>query len=33
MTAVSSRHAVERFVCKVLALHAAKKITTPKAAT
>ena len=30
MTAVSARHAGERFVCNVLALHAAKKITAPK---
>jgi hypothetical protein len=33
MTAVSARHAGERFVCNVLALHAVKKITAPKAAT
>lgn len=31
LTAVSARHAGERFVCNVLALHAAKKITAPKA--
>jgi hypothetical protein len=30
LTAVSARHAGERFVCNVLALHAAKKITVPK---
>ncbi|MGP8165854.1 MAG: hypothetical protein ACLQAR_10045 [Steroidobacteraceae bacterium] len=33
LTAVSARHAGERFVCNVLALHAAKKITAPKPAT
>lgn len=32
LAAVSARHAGERFVCNVLALHAAKKITAPKAA-
>lgn len=32
LTALSARHAGERFVCNVLALHAAKKITAPKAA-
>lgn len=31
LTAVSARHAGERFVSNVLALHAAKKITAPKA--
>jgi hypothetical protein len=31
LTAVSARYAGERFVCNVLALHAAKKITAPKA--
>jgi hypothetical protein len=31
LAAISARHAGERFVSNVLALHAAKKITTPKA--
>jgi hypothetical protein len=31
LTAISARNAGERFVCNVLALHSAKKITTPKA--
>lgn len=30
LSAVSARHAGERFVCNVLALHAAKKVTVPK---
>jgi hypothetical protein len=30
LTAVSARHAGERFVCSVLALHAAKKVTALK---
>ncbi len=30
LTAVSERHAGERLLCNVLALHAAKKITAPK---
>lgn len=30
MTALSARHAGERFVCNVLALHAANKVTKPK---
>ncbi len=33
LTALSARHAGERFVCNVLALHAATKITKPKVAT
>jgi len=32
LTAVSARNAGERFVCNVLAVHAAKKVTAPKAA-
>ena len=30
LSAISARHAGERFVSNVLALHAAKKVTTPK---
>lgn len=31
LTAISARNAGERFVCNVLAVHSAKKVTTPKA--
>ena len=30
LTAVSARHSGERFVCNVLAVHSAKKVTAPK---